>query len=130
MATLAFIYLAYGISQETLNPFVTWVFSTDACISCSTTQLEVMDHFLEPGDQIVISDPTRDSTQRKTLHQMIQSKFPKDVILISPSRRQGIMTGWIWMDPVTGEEVVFKSKDQHYNALRANSLLAVFRSAQ
>ncbi len=127
MAAVASILFALVIKQSQIEPYIEWIFSADACMSCSEAQLELMTSYFVEGDLILISNPTGDSKRANLLMAEIMKRFPDVEVTSVANRIKSIATGWLWTDPVSHEEVMYHSRQFSYSRARASALLFCLR---
>ena len=127
MALMASVILSLALSYD-LEPKVQWVFSVKACEFCNGKQIEIMERFYQPGDQILIADGDHGRSAANQIESRLKALFPKILIKRQTSPFGTGVTGWIWSDAFTGESISYQSKAGKYGEMRARAILALFRN--
>lgn len=125
MAALAFVFLAL-IPADEMDAKVFWIFTEPACTACVDAQIAVMKRWARPQDVIVIQGNPGEAGG--VLSQKIQNNFPNNPIKKpAHDKLRMVSTGWLWVDPSTGEEVSYNMTSGFYNSLWSKDLLRMLR---
>ena len=127
MATLASLLFALALNPDSLEPRIDWVYTATACESCTREQADVMARFFRKGDRIFIQAASKKRTWAKELMARFKKDFPGTVILKEQAPYDGLVTGWILTDPITGEDVVYQTRKDTYGTFRSQTMLEIFR---
>ena len=109
-----------------LDPIIRWHFSAGGCRPCLEKQLELMETFFRPGDQITIFTLAGEKNNLADLRGELGRKFPDAAIELRAAKGfSGV--GWTFEDPHAGERISFTSMKGGYNGWRARQLLKLIR---